>query len=551
MEPTGSERLSQSLTWQAATRSDLVVANALVAGEELDGVYGLGDARIVDAFFCWLDDLGVLADLRALRLEGVKREAIPAELHVLVYFLRCLARIPSQESLPDLLFTDTALMQRLGFNAHQLEHGVTQRGAARRVGPRRNVPVDPEAVSKNVVKLDLAAVRTFVHAVLCRIWAKLPTVPQRILGAIDGSLIDVGPTAKGAKTTMRTKQVRTRDGLRTVDVATTGFTMVWLWCPETGLPLAVAFGTAEMDERPFVAGLIRQAKEVLGSRGVLDTIVIDRGFMSGPGLWEIGAAGIRFVIPARHDMDVYKEARRTAMFEDDGEGFVLHRKSRTRSRKVRGAPGQPLRSISETAEVVGIEGCSFATYAPASEQGRNGHRDQYKKSFVPNKINAVVLTREDGRKDPDFVLLTNGEVRQPFTVFDDYDERSRIENQGHRELKQAWFLEHPVQRTAKAAELHVLFVVLSYALTEGYRRWIDDQVRQDHAGKPTTLGAFTRKLAAENHDRLLVFVGEKYGIYYSSEFSMLLGRRVKQPNPKGAPDLATLLDRLRAAPDRG
>ena len=72
---------------------------------------------------------------------------------------------------------------------------------------------------------------------------------------------------------------------------------------------------------------------------------------------------------------------------------------------------------------------------------------------MPPKINAVVLTRGDGREEPDFVLMTHGRVRQPFTVFDDYDERSRIENQGQRELKQSWFLAHPVQRTAKAAEL--------------------------------------------------------------------------------------------------
>lgn len=549
MEAAGISRLAQSLTWQAATRSELRVATALVDGEEPDGVYGLGDARIVDALFCWLDDLGVLADLRALPFMGVQREGLPPELYVLVYFLRCIARIPSQDALPQLLFSDTALMQRIGFNAHQLEHGATRRGDARRQGPRRNVPVDPEAVSKNVVKLDLAAVRAFVHTVLGRIWAKLPVVPKRVLGAIDGSLIDVGPTAKGAKTTMRTKQVRTRDGVRTVDVAMTGFTMVWLWCPETGLPLAVDFGTAEMDERPFVAGLLRRAKEVLGARGTLDTLVIDRGFMSGPGLWEVGAAGIRFIIPGRHDMEVYKEARRTALSGDSDQ--PMYEKSRARSRKVRGEPGTPLQTIEEIATVVGIEGVSFPTFAPASEQGSKGHRDTFKKNFVPNKINAVVLTREDGRATPDFVLLTNGEVRQPFTVFDNYDERSRIENQGHRELKQAWFLEHPVQRTAKAAELHVLFVVLSYALTEGYRQWIDDQVRQDQAGKSTTLGGFTRKLAAENHDRLIVFVGEHYGIYYTSEYSMLLGRRVKNPNPKGAPTLDALLDRLRAAPRDG
>jgi len=544
VEPAGSERLAQSLTWQAATRADLGVARALVAGGEPDGVYGLGDARIVDAFFCWLDDLGVLDDLRALPLAGVQREVIPTELHVLVYFLRCLARIPSQESLPDLLFTDTALMQRLGFTVHQIEYGVTRRGNARRRGARRNVPVDPEAVSNNVVKLDLDAVRAFIHKVLGRIWARIPTVPSRILGALDGSLLDVGPTAKGAKRTMRTKQVRTREGLRTLDVATIGFKMVWLWCPATGLPLAVAFGTAEVDERPFVAGLVREAKEVLGDRGVLDTVVIDRGFMSGAGLWEIAAAGVRFVIPARHDMHVYTEARRTALSRDSDR--PLHEKSRMRTRRERGEPGKPLRTVSETIEVVGVEGCEFETFAPAADQGTKGHRDRYKKNFVPPKINAVVLTREDGRKDPDCVLLTNGPVRQPFTVFDDYDERSRIENQGHRELKQSWFLEHPAQRTAKATELHVLFVVLSFALTEGYRRWIEDQVRQDDAGKPTTLGAFTRRLAAENHDKILVFIDDQYGIYYTSEFSMLLGRRVKRPNPKGAATIEALLDRLRS-----
>lgn len=426
MEATGSARLARSLTWQAATRSELRVATALVDGEEPDGVYGLGDARVVDAFFCWLDDLGVLDDIRSLALVGVKREGLPPELYVLVYFLRCIARIPSQASLPDLLFGDTALMLRLGFNANQLEHGATRRGDARRVGARQNVPVDPESVSKNVVKLDLAAVQALIHKVLCLVWAKLPTVPKRVLGAIDGSLIDIGPSAKGAKTTMRTKQVRTRGGLRTVDVATTGFTMVWLWCPETGLPLAVAFGTAEMDERPFVAGLLRRAKEVLGTRGTLDTLVIDRGFMSGPG---------------RHDMDVYKEARRTAISGDSDQ--AIYEENRTRSRKVRGEPGTPLLTISETMTVVGVEGCLFETYAPAAERRGGRHRDTYKKSFTPNKINAVVLTREDGRTNPDFVLLTNGEVRQPFVVFDNYDERSRIENQGHRELKQAWFLEHP------------------------------------------------------------------------------------------------------------
>jgi hypothetical protein len=543
MAPIGLERIADTLTWQAAVRSDLSVARLMLSGEDPDGLYGLGHARIVDAFFCWLDDLGVLDALRALPVVGVKRKVIPPELYVLIYFLRCLARIPSQEALPDLLFSDSALMQRLGFNAHQLEYGITRRSEERRQGRRRNLPVDPEAVSKNVVKLDLDAVRQFVHLVLQKLWARLPEVPARVLGAIDGTFIDLGPSAKGAKTTMRTKQVRTRDGMRTVDVATTGFKMVWMWCPETGLPLAVAFGTAEVDERPFVEGLILQARAVLGLRGKLDTVVIDRGFISGPGLWKIDEMGVRFVIPAKHDMNVYDEARQATRSADPG--LTTHRKSRTRNRRARAGKGEPLRDVAEVIEVVGVEGClTFETYAPAEEVGNSGHKDRNKKSFTPNPINAVALTREDGRKNPDLVLLTNGPVRQPFGTFDDYDERSRIENQGHRELKQSWFIEHPVQRTAKAAELHVLFVVLAYGLTEGYRQWLDGQIRDAAAGRTTTLGKFNRNLIAENHDRVIVFIGEQYGIYYTSELAMLFGRRVRKPNPKGAATVEELLDRL-------
>ncbi len=81
---------------------------------------------------------------------------MPFSRYVLVCFLRCLARVPSQNALPDMLFTDEHLMSRIGFNGHQMEEGLTQRGADRREGPRRNVPVDPEAVTKNILNIPIA-----------------------------------------------------------------------------------------------------------------------------------------------------------------------------------------------------------------------------------------------------------------------------------------------------------------------------------------------------------------------------------------------------------
>ena len=198
MEHAGSERIADTLTWQAAVRSDLGVADRLVAGEEPDGVYGIADARIVDHFLTFIEELGVGEALRVLRPVGIRREAIPPELYVMLYFLWCLARIPSQESLPDLLFSDTALMLRLGFNAHQIEAGITQRGAARRKGPRRNAPVDREAITKNIVKVGVEDVHAFVHDAVRRLWAAHPRVPAKGLFVIDGSFLEVGESATGA-----------------------------------------------------------------------------------------------------------------------------------------------------------------------------------------------------------------------------------------------------------------------------------------------------------------------------------------------------------------
>ena len=472
MEHTGSELIVDALTWQSAVRSDLRVAEALLAGDEPDGVYGISHSRIVDHFLFFIDELGVGDALRALVPVGVKRKTIPPELYTVLYFLRCLARIPSQEALPELLFSDTALMLRMGFNAHQIEFGITQRGATRREGPRQNAPVDPEAISKNVAKLDLEAVRKLVTLALKALWASHPVVPQKGLFIIDGSFVEPGESTKGAGKTSRSRSVRTTEGTKTVKEWTVGFKMVWMWSAETGLPVAIGFGTAEQDERPFVPDLLRQAREVLGDRAAIGTVLIDRGFLDGPDLWALNEAGIRFVIPARHDLRVYAEARRAAA--NEVPTHRLHTQSRTRTVRHRPEGGRgKLIAEERTTEAIGVEGCTtFTTYTPATDVERSEHKRLHRRDFV----------------------------------------------------------------------------VLAYALTQGYRAWLDAQVRQEDAGKPQTLGGYVRRIEAENRDKLLVFVGDTYGIFYSCEFSMLLGRRVRQPNPKAAPNVDALMARLRAPP---
>ena len=288
-----------------------------------------------------------------------------ADPYVLVYFLRCLARVPSQNALPDMLFTDEHLMSRIGFNAHQMEEGLTQRGAGRREGPRRNVPVDPEAVTKSILKLPVAAMRHLFQAALRLVWQALPEVPDEIGVLIDGTLIGCAESAKGAGRTGRKKKVRLEKGLSTITEYFVGFQLVWAYVPQLGLPIAVGFSKAGIDERKFLLPLLSRAERVIKGISRIRWVAIDRGFMSGPSLHEIAERGYEFAIPARHNMDVYEEARKEAA--DPKSAFRCFCKTRKTRSMRRFADGGPLRSVSHQTEVVGIEGIAFETFAPESE----------------------------------------------------------------------------------------------------------------------------------------------------------------------------------------
>ena len=69
---------------------------------------------------------------------------------------------------------------------------------------------------------------------------------------------------------------------------------------------------------------------------------------------------------------------------------------------------------------------------------QNAHRRDY----VGQPINAVVVRKWEDRvpQTGGTVYLTNGEVRDPFVVFDTYDWRSVIENGIFKEGKHPWHL---------------------------------------------------------------------------------------------------------------
>ena len=73
-----------------------------------------------------------------------------------------------------------------------------------------------------------------------------------------------------------------------------------------------------------------------------------------------------------------------------------------------------------------------------------------KRDYEPIPLHAVVVKKSDNKTlliQNQVVFVTNMDAKDPFRAFNRYDERSRMENNLFRELKQSWHLEHPPKKS--------------------------------------------------------------------------------------------------------
>jgi hypothetical protein len=125
--------------------------------------------------------------------------------------------------------------------------------------------------------------------------------------------------------------------------------------------------------------------------------------------------------------------------------------------------------------------------------------------------------------------LTNAAVQQPLKPFDDYDDRSLIENCCIKEAKQQWDLQHPPQKTARAVRVHVMFTLLLFALATAYRRQCE---REALGGEPVGWQRWRRQLLEQTRDQVIVFAQGAYGIFHIAAFALLMGVNLKDVPPE-------------------
>jgi hypothetical protein len=512
--------LAERLCWQVAQRDDARVARRLYHKELVDGVYPLDAGAVLDEFFHFLRDLGIVELLEDVRGKGIQRELVPMVQYVLLYGLKTLFGIESMNALPELLFSDEASMRLVGFNAHQVRHGVCQRGTAKRRGPRTAGPICPEALANNLVKLDVRVLERLFNGVI-RGLAKAGVFQVKITGMVDGTDLETTAQYEGCGQVTRKRKMTDKQGkVREIEVTVYGWKVIVLIDAATKIPLAVKVVPIQEHETLSLRALVIQARTNIASHARLYKVVFDRGFLAGTDLWWLDQHGVIFVVPAKEDMAVTTDARALAAA---GDGLPVGRRVHT----VRHGQGKAAWSERLETEVVGISGLTTDDQYGTAEHGRHHNR----RDFQPNPIHAVVVRKWNNR---DFgpggktVFLTNASVQQPLQPFDDYDDRSLIENCCIKESKQQWSLGHPPKKTARAVRVHVVFTLLMFALATAYRRQCE---QCDIGAEPVGWQRWRRQLLQQNRDKVIVFAQGCYGIFPMAEFALLLGVKLNDVPP--------------------
>ena len=516
-----AQNLAERLCWQAARRDDSRVARRLYRRQVVDGVYRLDEGALLDDFFYFLQQLGVVDRLSDVRSTTIQREMVPVVQYVLLYSLKTLFGVDSMNALPPLLFSDEALMRLVGFNAQQVRQGVCQRGAATRPGPRTTGPICPDTLAANIVQLNVRDLEVLFNHVI-RALAKAGVLAAKVTGIVDATDLETTAHYEGCGQVTRQRKITDKRGhVQEIEVTVYGWKLIVLIEARTKIPLAATVVPIQEHETRSLRALVTQARTNLAGPARLHKVVFDKGFLDGVDLWWLAQRDMLFVVPAKDHMAVTIEAQAQAA---EGEGVSVGRRAHT----VRHGQGKTAWTERLETEVVGITGLTSYDQYGTPEHGRHHNR----RDFQANPLNAVVVRKWNGHAygpSGKTVFLTNAAVDKPLQPFDDDDDRSLIENCWIKEAKQPWNLKHPPQKTGRAVRVHVLFTVLLFALATAYR-WQCEQ--EETGGEPVGWQRWRRQLLEQTRDQIIVFAQGFYGIFHMAEYSLLLGVKIKDRPPE-------------------
>ena len=512
------ETLCDRLFWHTAERDDAKVAEYLYHRREMDVVYAMDEATLFDSFFTYLQEIEVFPLLDHLDPQKQERKNVLFIQLVLILLMKVVGSIKTMEEISDLLLTDELLMSMCGFNAYQVRNGSCERGVKLRTTPiaeiRGSLCVD--TVANHIVTITPRRIENFFNRCIQQL-ATQGIFPKEIHAACDCTLYETTSKFKGCGSVTHKRKVRARGyrkngELKEVSVTLYGWKLWAIYEIKTGIPLAIKIDTIEKPDNLHLLAVLEQAKENVKASSTIDSLVIDRGFLDGKVLYEIDDQGIEFVIPLKRNMEAAKDARQLALCGDSApvtrEIEVTHGYGKNKYTE---------KLVTTLGAVPDLLTCDW--FNPEGSKANTT-----KKDYEPIPLHAVVVRQWDNKTPPlekQVVFVTNMDVKDPFIAFDRYDERSLMENNLFREVKQNWHLEHPPKKTKEGVYIQTYTTMAMKALTTAFLKWQEEQLQLEALGKKSTWQMYRRKLKVLNRNKLIVFVGRHFGIFPSHEVFML------------------------------
>ncbi|MGQ0668420.1 MAG: transposase [Actinomycetota bacterium] len=547
-------RLAELCGWQTATRDDGRVAEELHEARAMDRVYPLSTAGFFDELFHYIREIGAWPLLEGLDPQDRVGALYPFLQFVLVTIMRCVGGVGSMLGMQDVLLTDEALMALIGFNAAQVRQGSNDRGTSRRTEPVEiRGALSYETIADNIVKVGpekLAAL--FNGAVRCL--AKPGVFPKRIDVSLDATDDEATPTYKtdtGGKVPRVAREkrpdVRANKHAKKVKVTVFGWKIWLVFEPVSKIPLAMKIDGIDVADNEHAYDVLARAQANVEGYATLRSVALDRGFLDGKLLARIDEEAKAIVyIPAKSNMTITADAREIARRAEAlaAQGKPLDGATyKERVERVRHGSGKNATVEERKTTVVRVQALPCDWWR---KEGSTSAANA--KGFRPKLVNATVVLRWDGAPkdvDEEVVILDTDPSTDPFAGFDAYDARSLIENTCNREAKESWFLERHPKRSEAAVRAHTYCVFTCMALVTAFRLHRQAAEAAESRSEETGIGRYRRQIEAANRDKVIVFCGERFGIFRNYEVMLLLGASVRERALMGE-SAQTVLARYRA-----
>jgi hypothetical protein len=313
------QNVLQRLFWHTAERDDAKVADHLFRRREMDSVFTLDEATLFDFFFQYLREIQVFPLLQGITPRDQQRELIPFIQFILVFLMKIIGSIPKMEPVHDLLLTDELLMGICGFNGYQVRNGSCARGTKLRTTPAPPIrgAICVDTLANQVVKISPRTMENFFNRCIQQL-AQSNIFPKYIHAACDATDFETTQQFHGRGAVTRERKVKARGyrkngELKAVKVTVYGWKVWAIYELNTGIPLAIKIDAIEKPDNLHVLAVLEQAKDNVGPKSTIRSLVIDRGFLDGKVLFAIAKQGIEFVIPLKSNMGATIDARQLAL----------------------------------------------------------------------------------------------------------------------------------------------------------------------------------------------------------------------------------------------